>query len=142
MFVLYLEAATLPLTIKTSVLSLLAPDTLDPRTARWDGTLRIFVPDETVPLLAQSGHPLIRQAIAQSSHLHTALAEILARDVDETVLLRLATNSRTSQSVLRQLLDNPHVSRNILAVIREHPHCSEALDAEIRQRLEAVPSSA
>ena len=141
MFVLYLEAATLPPTIKTSVLSLLAPDTLDPRTARWDGTLRIFVPGETVPLLAQSGALPIRQAIAQSSHLHTALAEILARDVDETILLRLAINHRTPQTVLRQLLNNPHLSRNILAVIREHPHCSEALDAEICQRLEGMPSS-
>lgn len=142
MFVLYLEAATLPPAVKTTVLSWLTHDTIDPQKTGWDGTLRLFVPDETVPRLAQSGDPIIRQAIAQSSRLHTALAEILARDVDEGVLLRLAINPRTPHIVLRQLLDNPHVSRNVLTVIREHPHCSEALDANIRQRLEAIPSSA
>jgi hypothetical protein len=140
MFVLYLEAATLPPAVKTAVLSLLAHDTINPQKTGWDGTLKIFVSDETVPLLAQSGDPTIRQAIAKSPRLHTALAEILARDAGEAVLLQLAINSRTSQSVLRQLLDNPHISRNVLAVIREHPHCSEALDAKICQRLEAIPS--
>ncbi len=140
MFVLYLEAATLPPAVKTTVLSLLAHDTIDPQKTGWDGTLRIFVPDETVPRLAQSGDPTIRQAIAQSPRLHTALAQILARDVAEGILLRLAINPRTPQTVLRQLLDNPHLSPNILAVIREHPHCSQALDANIRQRLEAIPS--
>ncbi len=72
MFVLYLEAATLPPAVKTTVLSLLAHDTINPQKTGWKGTLRIFVPDETVPRLAQSGDPTIRQAIAQSPRFHTA----------------------------------------------------------------------
>ncbi|WP_146038944.1 hypothetical protein [Sulfobacillus sp. hq2] len=91
-----------------------------------------------VPTLAHAGAEPLREAMARSARLSTALATILAQDPAPRVVAALIANPRTPGAVLAQVAGRADLSPLLLAALREHPHCSAALSAQIQARLRAM----
>ncbi|WP_020373829.1 hypothetical protein [Sulfobacillus thermosulfidooxidans] len=102
------------------------------------GFFRLTVSDEALPILAQSGTLAVREALAYTKRLNTALALILANDADDHVLYALAHNPQTPLVALEHLAHNPHASRQTLQAVCQHRHCSQTLYDTLTQQLQTT----